>query len=83
MNVVAYILSFCQRPERIIEDNIELLREIYHKTEYETEDSGSETDDSEDSDYEPEKDRGDVDESSGDDEEIIIKKDSKGNYYIY
>ena len=81
MNVVAYILSFCQRPERIIEDNIELLREIYHKTEYETEDSGSETDDSEDSDYEPEKDRGD--ESSGDDEEIIIKKDREGNYYIY
>tara|TARA_R110002167_G_scaffold164597_1_gene361543 strand:- start:87 stop:344 length:258 start_codon:yes stop_codon:yes gene_type:complete len=85
MNVVTYILSFCERFERneLIEDNICILKQIYHETK--DSDTESETSDSEDDDYEPPKDVSDTDtgDDEGEDEEIIIKKDSKGNYYIY
>tara|TARA_R110000737_G_scaffold258851_1_gene267465 strand:+ start:5448 stop:5711 length:264 start_codon:yes stop_codon:yes gene_type:complete len=87
MNVVAYILSFCKRPERneLIDDNIYILKQIYDETNdfAEESDSESETSDSEDDDYEPPEDVSDTDTSDGEGEEIIIKKDSNGHYYIY
>ena len=83
MNVVAYIWSFCERPQRkeLIEDNICILKQIYNETKDSSEES--EESDSEDDDYEPPEDVSDTDTSEGDGEEIIIKKDSKGHYYIY
>tara|TARA_R110000782_G_scaffold64988_2_gene132344 strand:- start:1139 stop:1390 length:252 start_codon:yes stop_codon:yes gene_type:complete len=83
MNVVAYIWSFCERTEgkELIEDNICILKQIYNETKDFAEES--EESDSEDDDYEPPEDVSDTDTSEGDREEIIIKKDSKGHYYIY
>ena len=92
MNVVAYILSFCQKPERKgiteIEENIYILKQIYDETSEialaDDSDVLSETSDSEDDDYEVDEDMSDSDDSmSVESEEIIIRRDADGRYYIY
>jgi predicted nucleic acid-binding Zn-ribbon protein len=98
-NVLSAILSWCECERNKIEfdpETIEVLRAIYDETnpDNETEDEDVEESDSEDSDYEPEKDVDDdasSEEEDSDDEEetgevseqIIIRKDENGHYYIY
>ena len=84
--IVAYLLSFCQKPERTsiteIEENIYILKQIYDETNDFAEES--ETSDSEDSDYEVDEDMSDSDDSmSVESEQIIIRRDADGRYYIY
>ncbi len=95
--VFSYILSFCEREKQIEFDpeTVEVLRAIYKETDPDntSEDEIVEETDSQDSDFEPEE---DVDEESSEEEEsddeevsedvaeeIIIKKDKNGHYYIY
>ncbi len=94
--VLSYVLSFCKCEKEIEFDaeTIEVLRAIYQ----ETDDPpvppcpSSSEDESEDEDYAPPEDVSDDDGSDTDtdsdyerpdDEEIIIKKDKEGNFYIY
>ena len=84
--IVAYLLSFCQKPERKgiteIEENLYILKQIYDETNDFAEES--ETSDSEDSDYEVDEDMSDSDDSmSVESEQIIIRRDADGRYYIY
>lgn len=87
MNVLSYVLSFCKCEKEIDFDpeTIEVLRAIYRDKEpyYASEGEEYEETDSEDSDYEPTSDIEEDDESDAEGEEIIIKKDKEGNYYIY
>ena len=84
MNVVTYILSFCEKVAKATELDEDILREVYERTKEDSDsDSEAETSDSEDSDYEPPETVGDIDMSSGEEEEIIVKRDSDGRYYIY
>jgi Ran GTPase-activating protein (RanGAP) involved in mRNA processing and transport len=76
---------------------VEVLRAIYKQTDPDNEssDENSEESDSQDSDYEPdenindesssEEESSDEDEDLSEDvsEQIIIRKDKEGNYYIY
>ena len=84
--IVAYLLSFCQKPERKgiteIEENLYILKQIYDETNDFAEES--ETSDSEDSDYEVDENMSDSDDSmSVESEQIIIRRDTDGRYYIY
>tara|TARA_R110000803_G_scaffold78576_1_gene143750 strand:+ start:274 stop:534 length:261 start_codon:yes stop_codon:yes gene_type:complete len=82
-----YVLEwFCPTPQMEFDDEtVEVLRAIYNETVVDSSDdeTDEETDD-EDSDYVPTEDRGDIDvDSSCEEEEITIRKNSDGTYYIY
>jgi len=90
MNVLSYVLSWCKCEKEIEFDanTIEVLKAIYNET---TPSSDSE-ESSEDEDYTPpqeidEDDGSDTDTDSEyerpEDEEIIIKRDKDGNYYLH
>jgi hypothetical protein len=94
MNVFSYVLSWCKCDwEDKIEydpETIEILRAIYRETLPESEDTGDEETDSEDSDYEPPSDVDDdysTSESETDEddelegEELIVKKDIKNGLF--
>ena len=93
MNVLSYVLSFCQCPDKTKDpfefeydpDTIEVLRQIYENTnkklEFET--TSDEETDSEDSDYEPQANVSDS-ETSDDElesEELIVKRDVKNGLF--
>ncbi len=93
MNVLSYILSFCECPDKTKDpfefeydpDTVEVLRQIYNETnkklEFET--TSDEETDSEDSDYEPQENLSDS-ETSDDDierEELQVKKDVKNGLF--
>ncbi len=90
MNVLSYVLSWCKCEKEIEFDanTIEVLKAIYN----ETAPSSDSEESSEDEDYTPpqeinEDDGSDTDTDSEyerpEDEEIIIKRDKDGNYYLY
>ena len=88
----------CEKEIEFDAETIEVLKAIYRETDFNlsSEEEVVEETDSEDSDYEPPEDLDD-DESSEEEEEeseeedvsqdvseeIIIKKDAEGNYYLY
>lgn len=93
MNVVSYLLSFCECPDKTKDpfefeydpDTVEVLRQIYQETnkklEFET--TSDEETDSEDSDYEPQANLSDS-ETSDDEierEELIVKRDVKNGLF--
>jgi len=93
MNVVSYLLSFCECPDKTKDpfefeydpDTVEVLRQIYQETnpKFEFETTSDEETDSEDSDYEPEENVSDS-ETSDDEierEELIVKKDIKNGLF--
>ncbi len=90
MNVLSYVLSWCKCEKEIEFDanTIEVLKAIYN----ETAPSSDSEESSEDEDYTPpqeidEDDGSDTDTDSEyerpEDEEIIIKRDKDGNYYLH
>jgi len=93
MNVLSYLLSFCECPDKTKDpfefeydsDTIEVLRAIYNETEKKF-NSDTETDeetDSEDSDYEPHENLSDS-ETSEDElepEELQVKNDIKNGLF--
>jgi len=93
MNVVSYLLSFCECPDKTKDpfefeydpDTVEVLRQIYQETnpKFEFETTSDEETDSEDSDYEPQANISDS-ETSDDEierEELIVKKDIKNGLF--
>jgi len=90
MNVLSYVLSFCECPDKTKdpfdfeydEDTIAVLREIYNNTQ---EISESEEEDSSDSDYETDEDiSSDYSDSEEESEEVIVKRDIKsGLFYLF
>jgi len=93
MNVLSYLLSFCECPDKTKDpfefeydpDTVEVLRQIYQETnkklEFET--TSDEETDSEDSDYEPQANVSDS-ETSEDEierEELIVKRDVKNGLF--
>jgi hypothetical protein len=90
--VLSYVLSFCKCEKEIEFDSetIEVLKAIYNETAPSSESEGEES--SEDEDYAPpenidEDDGSDTDTDSDyerpEDEEIIIKRDKDGHYYLH
>jgi len=93
MNVLSYVLSFCECPDKTKDpfefeydpDTIEVLRQIYENTnkKLDTETETDEETDSEDSDYEPQANVSDS-ETSDDElesEELIVKRDVKNGLF--
>ena len=96
MYVIEWMRWFCKCDKEIEfdDDTIEVLKAIYREQNPEWEPEGS--DDSEDEDYEPcdcpsesseseseSEPDDDPDDSSDGEEEIIVKRDDDGNYYLY
>ena len=98
-NVLSHLLRICPWSEKTIDydaETIEILRAIYKETEPNSESENEECDetDTEDSDYEPDEDLDDEESSEEEEsededvsrdvsEQIIIRKDQNGHYYIY
>ncbi len=90
MYVIEWMRSFCTCEKEIEfdDDTIEVLKAIYQEQNPE-----SEEDDSEDEDYEPcdcpsessesESESEPDDDPSDGEEEIIVKRNSEGHYYLY
>lgn len=97
MYVIEWMRSFCTCEKEIEfdDDTIEVLKAIYH--EQNPHDWESDEEDSEDEDYEPpplwthdsesseseSESEPDDDPDSDQDEEIIVKRNSEGHYYLY
>jgi len=95
MYVIEWMRWFCKCEKEIEfdDDTIEVLKAIYREQNPEWEPEGADEDDSEDEDYEPcdcpsessesESESEPDDDPSDAEEEIIVKRDDDGNYYLY